>query len=41
LHYQLKYTQGKLAHITAGVVFDVAVDLRNNLLLFAIWRGKY
>ena len=30
LHYQLKHTQGKLVRVTAGNVFDVAVDLRKN-----------
>ena len=28
LHYQLNYPQGKLAWVTLGKVFDVAVDIR-------------
>ena len=37
LHYQIKHTQGKLVRVTAGSVFDVAVDLRKNSKTF----GKY
>ena len=28
LHYQIEHAQGKLVRVTAGEVFDVAVDLR-------------
>ncbi|HEY2816101.1 MAG TPA: dTDP-4-dehydrorhamnose 3,5-epimerase [Casimicrobiaceae bacterium] len=28
LHYQIEHAQGKLVRVTAGAVFDVAVDLR-------------
>ena len=30
LHYQTKQTQGKLVRVTAGEVYDVAVDMRQN-----------
>jgi dTDP-4-dehydrorhamnose 3,5-epimerase len=30
LHYQMRHTQGKLVRVTAGRVFDVAVDLRRS-----------
>lgn len=42
LHYQLPpYTQGKLVRCTAGEVFDVAVDIRNNSPTFGQWVGVY
>jgi dTDP-4-dehydrorhamnose 3,5-epimerase len=30
LHYQVKQTQGKLVRVTAGEVFDIAVDIRQS-----------
>jgi dTDP-4-dehydrorhamnose 3,5-epimerase len=30
LHYQVEHAQGKLVRVTAGEVFDVAVDLRRS-----------
>ncbi len=30
LHYQVKQTQGKLVRVTAGEVFDIAVDIRKS-----------
>ena len=30
LHYQTKHTQGKLVRVTAGRVYDVAVDIRRS-----------
>ncbi|AQQ66937.1 dTDP-4-dehydrorhamnose 3,5-epimerase [Microbulbifer agarilyticus] len=39
LHYQTKSTQGKLVRVTAGEVFDVAVDLRKSSQTFGQWVG--
>lgn len=39
LHYQLRHTQGKLVRVTAGAVFDVAVDLRRSAPTFGDWVG--
>ncbi len=39
LHYQLRQSQGKLVRVTAGAVFDVAVDLRRSSPHFGRWVG--
>ena len=39
LHYQLQHAQGKLVRVTAGSVFDVAVDLRKYSSTFGKWVG--
>ncbi|OQW69524.1 MAG: dTDP-4-dehydrorhamnose 3,5-epimerase [Proteobacteria bacterium ST_bin12] len=39
LHYQIEQAQGKLARVTQGEVFDVAVDLRASSPTFGKWES--
>ncbi len=39
LHYQVKQPQGKLVRVTAGKIWDVAVDLRRSSERFGRWAG--
>jgi dTDP-4-dehydrorhamnose 3,5-epimerase len=39
LHYQIRRPQGKLLRVTAGEVFDVAVDLRRSSSTFSKFAG--
>jgi len=39
LHYQQPAPQGKLVRVTAGAVYDVAVDLRRSSPSFGKWFG--
>ena len=40
LHFQTAHTQGKLVRVTAGRVFDVAVDVRPGSGTFGKWVGE-
>jgi dTDP-4-dehydrorhamnose 3,5-epimerase len=39
LHYQIRQPQGKLVRVSAGEVYDVAVDLRRSSATFGKWVG--
>ncbi|WP_040194982.1 dTDP-4-dehydrorhamnose 3,5-epimerase [Clostridium culturomicium] len=39
MHFQTKFTQGKLVRVTSGAVYDVAVDLRKGSPTFGKWEG--
>ena len=39
LHYQIRQPQGKLVRVTAGEIYDVAVDIRRGSPSFGMWTG--
>ena len=39
LHYQIRQPQGKLVRVTAGEIWDVAVDLRRSSASFGRWTA--
>ena len=39
MHFQTKFTQGKLVRVTQGEVYDVAVDLRKGSPTYGAWEG--
>lgn len=39
MHFQTKFTQGKLVRCTQGEVYDVAVDLRKDSPTYGQWEG--
>ncbi len=39
LHFQTKFSQGKLVRVTQGQVYDVAVDLREGSETYGQWAG--
>ena len=39
LHFQTKFSQGKLVRVTRGAVWDVAVDLRKESKTYGKWFG--
>jgi dTDP-4-dehydrorhamnose 3,5-epimerase len=40
LHYQVRQPQGKLVRVTAGEIWDVAVDLRRSSKSFGRWTAS-
>ena len=40
LHYQIRQPQAKLVRVSAGEVFDVALDIRRHSATFGQWVGQ-
>ena len=40
MHFQTKFTQGKLVRATQGEVYDVAVDIRKGSKTYGKWFGE-
>ena len=40
LHYQIRQPQGKLVRVTAGEIYDVAVDIRKSSPHFGKWAAN-
>jgi dTDP-4-dehydrorhamnose 3,5-epimerase len=40
LHYQIRQPQGKLVRVTAGEIYDVAVDIRRSSPSFGRWTAN-
>ena len=41
LHFQCERPQGKLIYVTAGEIYDVAVDIRKGSPTYARWYGTF